>query len=462
MDKLKVAFVSSEVVPFAKTGGLADVAGALPLSLEELGVDVRVVMPKYSSVKTQADGASLGKGLKVRFVTHDEYFSRPELYGDKFGDYKDNLDRFAFFSRAAIELLKREGYKPDIIHCHDWQTALVPVYLSTIYKYDPFFAGTKTVFTIHNLAYQGLFPKEEFPKIGLDWSLFNVQYFEFCDKVNLMKAAIVYSDKINTVSPTYAEEIQAKEFGCGLEGVISQRRNDLVGILNGVDYGLWDPAHDNKIFMKYSPATIMDKYVNKEMLQGEANLKVNRNTPLIGMISRLADQKGFDLLAEIIDKVLRMDAQFILLGTGDHKYHVLFERIKKTYKKNASINLKFDAILAQKIYAASDLFLMPSKYEPCGLGQLISFRYGTIPIVRQTGGLKDTVKELDPSTGDGSGFTFTSYDSQALLGAIKKALAVYNQRDAWSALVKKVMEFDYSWTRSAEDYVELYQRALGN
>jgi starch synthase len=206
----------------------------------------------------------------------------------------------------------------------------------------------------------------------------------------------------------------------------------------------------------------MDKYVNKEMLQGEANLKVNRNTPLIGMISRLADQKGFDLLAEIIDKVLRMDAQFILLGTGDHKYHVLFERIKKTYKKNASINLKFDAILAQKIYAASDLFLMPSKYEPCGLGQLISFRYGTIPIVRQTGGLKDTVKELDPSTGDGSGFTFTSYDSQALLGAIKKALAVYNQRDAWSALVKKVMEFDYSWTRSAEDYVELYQRALGN
>ncbi len=461
MDALKVALVSSEAVPFAKTGGLADVAGALPIALEELGVDVRVVMPRYSSVKVKEETPTLGKNVRVYFVKNDGYFARPELYGDKFGDYGDNLERFSYFSREALETLKRENFAPDVIHCNDWQTALVPVYLNTLYKYDPFFSGTKTVFTIHNLAYQGLFPKEEYPVMGLDWSLFSIQCFEFFGKVNLMKAAIVYATMINTVSPTYAEEIQTKEFGCGLEGVIAMRRNDLAGILNGIDYSLWDPARDARIFKKYSRNNESDKHVNKEMLQEEVGLTVNRNTPLIGMISRLADQKGFDLLAEIIHKVLKMDMQFILLGTGDHKYHALFEKIGETYKKSASINLKFDAVLAQKIYAGSDLFLMPSRYEPCGLGQIISFKYGTLPVVRQTGGLKDTVDEFEPSTGEGSGFTFSGYDPEGFLAAIKKALRIYNDKEAWSSLVHKVMGYDYSWTRSAKDYIELYRDARG-
>ncbi len=459
MGKLKVLLASSEVVPFAKTGGLADVAGALPLVLEALGVDVRVIMPRYGSIKAVGESAAIGKNVKVYFAASDEYFSRPELYGDKFGDYKDNLDRFTFFSKAIFNILKKDNFKPDVIHCNDWQTALVPVYLNTLYKYDPFFSKTKTVFTIHNLAYQGLFPKEEFPKIGLDWSLFNMHLFEFYGKVNLMKAGIVYADMINTVSPTYAEEIQTKEFGCGLEGVIAERRDRLVGILNGIDYKIWNPAFDNKIFKKYSINNFADKYTDKARLQEEAGLKVNSRIPLIGVISRLADQKGFDLVADIIDKVLAMDLQFILLGTGEHKYHVLFEKIQKTYSKNAAIYLKFDAILAQKIYAGSDMFLMPSRYEPCGLGQLISFKYGTVPIVRQTGGLKDSVDEFDPSTGEGSGFTFTSYESGRLLAAIKKAVSAYGNKNAWEALTKKIMGYDYSWKRSAEDYVDLYERA---
>ncbi len=457
---LKVLLASSEVVPFAKTGGLADVAGALPQALEELGVDVRVIMPKYASVKLKENFGKLGKNVKVYFVENDGYFARPQLYGDKFGDYKDNLDRFAFFSRQVLERAKQENFRPDIIHCNDWQTALVPVYLNTLYKYDPFFASTKTVFTIHNLAYQGLFPKEEFPKTGLDWSLFNIRYFEFYDKMNLMKAGLVYADLLNTVSPTYAEEIQTSEFGCGLEGVIKTRRDSLSGILNGIDYGAWNPETDNKIFKKYSSATIGDKYANKEMLQEEVGLKVNRSIPLIGTISRLADQKGFDLVAAIIDKVLKMDVQFVLLGTGDNKYHVLFEKIQKTHAKSAAIFLKFDAILAQKIYASSDLFLMPSRYEPCGLGQLISFKYGTVPIVRQTGGLKDSVTEFDPSTGEGSGFTFTGYEAERLLAAVKKAVSTYSKKEVWAKLVKKVMGYDYSWTRSAKDYVEMYERAI--
>ena len=451
---------SSEVVPFAKTGGLADVAGALPLALEALGVDARVIMPKYGSIKAGGDSAIIGKNVKVYFVANDGYFSRPELYGDKIGDYADNLERFSFFSKEVFNTLKRENFKPDIIHCNDWQTALVPVYLNTLYKYDPFFSGIKTVFTIHNLAYQGLFAQEEFQKTGLSQSLFNMRCFEFYGKVNLMKAGIVYADMINTVSPTYAEEIQTKEFGCGLEGVIAERRDRLAGILNGIDYKLWDPATDNRIFKKYSIDNPAGKYVNKEKLQAESGLKVNRNTPLIGTISRLADQKGFDLIADIIDKVLKMDVQFILLGTGDRKYHVLFEKIQNDYGRNAAIYLKFDAILAQKIYAGSDMFLMPSRYEPCGLGQLISFKYGTVPIIRQTGGLKDSVDEFDPSTGEGSGFTFTAYDSGKLLAAIKKAVLVYGNKNAWPALVKKVMGYDYSWKRSARDYMDLYDRAI--
>jgi len=458
--KLKVLLASSEVVPFAKTGGLADVAGSLPIALEELGVDVRVIMPKYASVKSAADEARLGKKTKVYFVKNDGYFDRKELYGDKFGDFKDNLDRFAYFSREALERCRQEGFAPGIIHCNDWQSALIPVYLNTIYHDDPFFAKTRTLYTIHNLAYQGLFPKEEYPKIGLDWSLFSIDFFEFYDKVNLMKAGIVYSNAVSTVSQTYSREMLTEEFGCGLEGVLRTREKDLYGIVNGIDYEMWDPAKDTKIYTQYSSKSVEDKYVNKEKLQKEMGLKIDRHIPMIGLISRLADQKGLDLIAEIIDKLLNMKVQFILLGTGDNKYHVLFERIAAKYKHNASIHLKFDATLAQKIYAASDLFLIPSRYEPCGLGQMISFKYGTIPIVRQTGGLKDTVKEFEPTTGQGNGFTFTDYNSEDFFDAIKKALILYKETQMWTRLVKKVMELDYSWKASAKEYIKLYQKIL--
>lgn len=461
MGKLKVLLASSEVVPFAKTGGLADVAGSLPIALEEAGVDVRVIMPKYASVKSKEDETVIGRAVKVYFVKNDGYFNRKELYGDKFGDYIDNLDRFAFFSREVLERCKRENFKPDIIHCNDWQTALVPVYLNTLYKFDPFFADTKTLFTIHNMAYQGVFPKEDFPKTGLDWALFSIKYFEFYDKVNLMKAGLVYSDAISTVSPTYAKEILTDEFGCGLEGVLKTRKDSLSGILNGIDAEVWNPETDRKIFKHYSSKDPESKYVNKEKLQLETGLKVDREIPMIGMISRLADQKGFDLLAKIIDELLNTKVQFILLGTGDNKYHVFFERMAKMHPKNASINLKFDAVLAQRIYASSDLFLIPSRYEPCGLGQMISFRYGAIPVVRQTGGLKDSVTEFDIKTGEGNGFAFSEYKSEAFHSAIKRGLNLYRNRAVWEDLVKKVMTLDYSWKSSAKEYEKLYGKISG-
>jgi len=461
MGKLKVLVASSEVVPFAKTGGLADVAGSLPLALEEAGIDVRVVMPKYASVKSKEDEAVIGNGIKVYFVKNDAYYNRKELYGDKFGDYPDNIERFAFFSRELLERCKREDFKPDIIHCNDWQTALVPVYLNTVYKFDPFFANTKTLFTIHNMAYQGVFPKEEFPKLGLDWALFSIRYFEFYDKINLMKAGLVYSDAISTVSPTYAKEILTDEFGCGLEGVLKTRKDVLSGILNGIDAKAWDPETDKKIYKRYSAADSDSKGINKEKLQLETGLKVDREIPMIGLISRLADQKGLDLLAKIISELLNTKVQFMLLGTGDNKYHVLFERMAKMHPKNASINLKFDAVLAQRIYAASDLFLIPSRYEPCGLGQMISFRYGAIPVVRQTGGLKDSVTEFDPKTGEGNGFTFSEYKSEALYSAIKRGLNLYRNRAVWEELVRKVMTLDYSWKASAKEYVKLYDKITG-
>lgn len=458
MKKLKVLFASSEVVPFAKTGGLADVAGSLPIALGELGVDVRIIMPKYASVKVKGDEAVVGRNIKVYFVENDDYFKRKELYGDKFGDYHDNLDRFSFFCREAVERCKKEGFSPDIIHCNDWQTALIPVYLNTAYKYDPLFEKTKTLFTIHNMAYQGLFNKEEFPKTGLDWELFSINYFEFYDKVNLMKAALVYSDAISTVSPTYAKEILTKEYGCGLEGVLKTRSKAIYGILNGIDYDIWDPEKDPKIFKKYSAQNPDEKYVNKEMLQKEAGFKIDRDIPMIGMISRLADQKGFDLLARIIDDLLSMKVQFILLGTGENKYHVLLEKMAKAHQKNTSVNLRFDAMLAQKIYAGCDIFLIPSRYEPCGLGQMISFKYGAVPVVRQTGGLKDSVKEFDPKTREGNGFTFTDYNADHFFASIKRAVAVYRNRAVWAELVKKVMKLDFSWKSSAEEYIKLYER----
>ena len=459
---MKVLYVSSEVAPFAKTGGLADVAGSLPIALEEEGVDVRVAMPRFASVKCEKDEAVIGKSVKVYFIRNDDYFNRKELYGDKFGDYADNLDRFAFFCRQVLERCKLENFKPDVIHCNDWQTALIPVYLNTIYKYDPFFngKGVKVLFTIHNMAYQGLFDKEEFPKTGLDWYLFDIKYFEFYGKVNLMKAGLIYADAVSTVSPTYAREIVGPDLGCGLEGVLKSRPDTVTGILNGIDYDIWNPATDKKIYKRYSLTTIVDRYANKEKLQKELGFKMDRDIPMIGMISRLADQKGLDLLARIVHDILDIKVQFVLLGTGDNKYHILLEKASKAHPKNSSVNLKFDAVLAEKIYASSDIFLIPSRYEPCGLSQMIWFKYGVVAVVRQTGGLKDSVIEYDQKTRAGTGFTFTDYKPEAFLGAVKRALFTYTNKTAWRDLVKRIMSLDFSWRVSAGEYVRLYDRMI--
>ncbi|MCM8781811.1 MAG: glycogen synthase GlgA [Candidatus Omnitrophica bacterium] len=455
---MKVLFVSSEVVPFAKTGGLADVSGSLPLALEKLGVEIKIFMPKYKIVKVKGDKTIIGQNIEVFFIENKKYFDREQLYGDRFGDYPDNFERFAYFSRASLELLKQINFKPHIIHCNDWQSSLIPVYLKTLYKNDLHFCDIKTILTIHNLSYQGIFDKSQFSKSGLGWELFTIDGLEYYDKVNVLKGGILFSDLVNTVSPTYAKEIQTKEFGYGLEGVLQKRSGDLYGILNGVDYNVWDPAIDKYIVKNDTVDSIEKKNVNKEDLQKVGGLKVDKKIPLLGLISRLADQKGLDLVSEIISDIFKLNAQFILLGTGDNKYHVLFEKIAKRYLKKASINLRFDEILAQKIYAGCDLFLMPSRFEPCGLGQMICLKYGAIPIVRSTGGLKDTIYDFDEVTKTGNGFVFSEYSSNELLGAIKKAIRIYKDKEVWQALVKRAMGYDFSWESSAKKYLELYKK----
>ncbi len=459
---MKVVMCASEVVPFAKTGGLADVAGALPLAAEELGEEVIIVMPRYKTIqgakfnleKLKEDISYLvvGKNIKVYFVEKDNYFNRDGLYGDKTGDYKDNLDRFSYYAKRTLEFLKEIKFKPDIIHCHDWQSSLIPVYLKTLYAGDAFFKDTKTVLTIHNIGYQGLFPKDEFPKLGLDWSLFNIEGLEFYDKVNLLKGGIEFADIINTVSPTYSKEIQTKEFGFGLEGVLNKRRDSVFGILNGLDYSIWNPETDKFIAKNFSAGNLEDKYKDKEDLQKICKLPVKKDMPLFGVVSRLAEQKGFDILAAGIDAICKMRLQLVILGTGDIRYHNILSDMVKIYPKVISLYLKFDDPLAHKIYAGSDIFLMPSKYEPCGLGQMISLRYATIPLVFKTGGLADTVHK-------DNGFIFAKYTKDSLVKTIKKAIEAFADKQKWDALMQKAVVCNFSWRESAKEYIRLYEKA---
>ena len=453
---MNILFCSSEVVPFAKTGGLADVAGALPIALERIGHKVRITLPKYKMVKEKGESTVIGKDVRVHFIKNDKLYKRDGLYGDAKGDYPDNLDRFVFYCRQTLELMKKENFRPDIIHCNDWQTGLIPVYLRTIYKNDPFFKNTRTVFTIHNLAYTGAFDSKEFPKTGLDSSLFSIDGLEYYGKFSLLKGGLIFSDVLTTVSPTYAKEIQTQEYGCGMEGILQARGSDLYGVLNGIDYELWDPATDKYIHKNYSLQNIEDKEENKKAFLAELGIKAKKDTPLIGTVGRLAHQKGFDLLADILDDLCKMDIAFVLLGTGEEKYHKIFQAVAKKHKSNTSINLLFDAALAQKIYASSDIFLMPSRYEPCGLGQLISFKYGTVPVARRTGGLADTVFEFNSKTKDGNGFVFVDPSPQELMKAIKRAIGVYSDKKAWSGLVHKIAAYDYSWDKSAGEYLKIY------
>jgi starch synthase len=481
---LRVLFATPEAVPFAKTGGLADVAGALPKFLQPLGCDVMLVMPYYRMVRTSGLplqylreeievplGGEVIRGdlyqgqltpeIPVYFIGREEYFDREFLYGTPKGDYFDNAERFIFFSRAVLVLAQHLGFSPDIIHHHEWQTGLISAYLQSVYRENPFFSQTAVVFTIHNLAYQGLFRKEKLSLTGLPPEMYNPEGLEFWERINLMKAGIVYGDVINTVSKKYSEEIQTPEFGYGLDGILRKRGQDLYGILNGVDYQDWDPAHDPHLAAHYSLNNMEGKKKCKRDLLKEFGLPASlEKAPILGVISRLADQKGFDLLAQILEELFRLDVGFVLLGTGEKKYHDLFAEVGQKYPKKAGIRIAYDDRLAHKIEAGADLFLMPSKYEPCGLNQIYSLRYGTIPVVRATGGLDDTITHYDPSTGKGNGFKFKSYDAKELLEQIKRAIALYHQPEHWKQIQQNAITADFSWQRSAEAYLDLYHQAL--
>ncbi len=456
---MKVAFVASEAVPHAKTGGLADVVGALPKYLNDLDIDATVIMPRYKDIEAKEEepfamnvegfrGVGLLRSEGFIFVDYPQYFDRKGLYGDMSGDYPDNCERFTLFCKVVGQIVESGNY--DLVHCHDWQSGLVPLYLK-LRK-----IRAKSVFTIHNLGYQGKFPKTKFSLLGIEDRFFSPQGLEFFGDISFLKAGIVYSDAVTTVSRNYAQEIQTPELGFGLDGVLRMRANDLHGILNGIDYREWDPASDDLLYEKYSD--FAGKTINKTRLCAECCLDAKR--PLIGMVSRIAGQKGFDILVCAMDEIIGLGYNMIILGYGEESYHDKLMQLHNVYPNRLSVNIKFDNRLAHRIYAGSDFFLMPSMYEPCGLGQLISLRYGTVPIVRRTGGLADTVVEFDGKSMSGNGFLFSAYKGEALVSAVARARAVYNEQEIFEGLSGRCMEYDYSWNRSAREYSELYRRVL--
>ena len=466
---MRVVFCSSEVLPFAKTGGLADVCGTLPLILEKYGINVAIVMPRYQCVDAKKftvrplnqniSTAKIGQNINVYFVENKRLFDRDGLYGDEKGDYEDNLERFSYYGKAALELLKEANLKTDIIHCHDWQAALIPVYLKTAYKNDPFYAKIKSILTIHNLAYQGLFAEEEFPLLGLNDKLFGVDGLEFYGNVNLLKGGIIFSDAVTTVSRQYAKEIQTPKFGCGLEGVLRKKKN-ILGINNGVDGQLWNPETDAFLAKNYSAGNIEDKYVNKRELQKKLKLDAKKDVPLVGFVGRLSSQKGLDLVYEAVDEIVKLDVQMVFLGVGEEKYQNILRAMAKKYPKKIAAYLQFDEPMAHLVYAGSDIFLMPSVYEPCGLSQMISLRYGTIPLVFKTGGLADTIKHFDSADHQGNGFVFDIYKKEALVKTMKIAVKAYHDKDIFNRLVLKSFGHDFSWKNSAAEYKKLYEETL--
>ncbi len=473
-----IIIAASEIAPFAKTGGLADVLGALPLALQATGHDITLFLPYYREVadknlpitKTGIEvrvpvgkknlSVELLKGnlgnLSVYFLKRDEYFDRSQLYGTNDGDYFDNLERFTLFSRGVIEAALALKLKPDVFWAHDWQTGLIPAYLKTIYSKK--FPKVAKIFTIHNLAYQGRFSAEEFSVTGLPEELNNAQGLEFWDDINLLKSGVIYSDVITTVSEAYSREIETKEYGCGMEGVLVSRADSLYGILNGVDYALWDPSIDEHIAENYSIKDLKGKASCKKDILKEFGLKVKQSTPLIGIISRLADQKGFDILSKAMGSIMEEDLAMVVLGTGEEKYQELFLNLAKNYPKKLGVKIAFDNATAHKIEAGSDIFLMPSHYEPCGLNQIYSLRYGTVPVVRATGGLDDTIK--DYKNGRGCGFKFKGYSALSLTKKLKEALALFKDKKSWKALMLRAMTEDFSWNASAEKYSELFEVAI--
>jgi starch synthase len=484
LGSLKVVIVASEVMPFAKTGGLADVTGALPVALARLGHQVSVIMPRYPAIEravrslekvhdplvvpmgSQTEegavwSAKLAARVPVYFIEHQAYFDRDALYSTASGDYPDNAQRFAFFAKAALAACQALKLQPDIIHCHDWQAALIPAYLQTVLQHDPAWASTGSLLTIHNITYQGLFPPEVMAFLELPPDTYSPDGIEFYGQVNYLKAGIVYADLINTVSRRYSQEIQTPEFGCGLEGILRYREQDVYGILNGIDDGAWNPAKDRLIAARYSATNLSRKQICKRDLLETFGLSPEwLNLPLVGMISRLVDQKGFDLLESAIHRMLALDFGLVVLGTGQTRYEDFLRQIRARYPGKVGVVIGFDDVLAHKIEAGSDIFLMPSRFEPCGLNPMYSLRYGTVPVVRATGGLDDTIEAYEPGLDRGNGFKFEPYDAEALLATLQRALTLYRDRAAWERLMRRGMQADFSWAKSAQAYADLYATAL--
>jgi starch synthase len=478
---MKLAMLSSEITPFAKTGGLADVVGTLSVALEKRGHKVSLIMPAYRcvlngpfaleetgmrlSVPLGAEiiepsvlRAEIGRNVSVYLVRADRYFDRDFLYGRPEFDYSDNAERFVFLSRAALEILRQ--HPVEIVHCHDWQTALGIVFLKTQPARYPEFTSAKTVLTAHNLGFQGIFHESNWPLLNLDRSYFSSQHLEFYRNINFLKGGLIFADKITTVSPTYAQEIMLAEQGFGLQGILQQRAADVTGILNGVDYSEWSPEIDPFIAQRYSVNDLTGKGICKAKLQASVGLPVKSAVPLVGMISRLTSQKGFDLVQKIFDQLMERQIQLVLLGSGEERYESFFVTAAARFPETFAARTGFDEALAHRIEAGADMFLMPSLYEPCGLNQMFSLKYGTIPIVRGIGGLKDTVVDYDGESGSSTGFVFDKYEPQALLKTIERALAAFTQRQSWTQLMHRAMRMDFSWDRSAQAYNSLYEQFL--
>lgn len=476
---MNILFVVSECVPFIKSGGLADVAGALPKELKKLCGDVRVIMPKYGTIqqhfKDQMEKAcelnvQLGwrnqycgiekleyEGIIYYFIDNEYYFNRDTMYG-----HYDDGERFSYFCRAVLNAIPHLEFQPDIIHCHDWHTGMIPFLLNAEYRWSEPYRHIRTIFTIHNLQFQGIFPRGILGDLlNLDDRYFTTDQLEFYGCVNFMKAAIVSSDFITTVSPTYRDEIQTPYYGEKLDGLLRSRQAALVGILNGIDSDIYNPQTDRYIIENYDKKTIEKKEKNKANLQERLGLEVIGNKPIIAIISRLTKQKGLDLIKRVFHEIIRNDVQFIVLGTGDNEFEHFFRAMEWQYHDKVRSYIGFNEEMAHQIYAGSDIFLMPSKFEPCGLSQLIALSYGTIPIVRETGGLNDTVHSFNEVTGEGNGFSFHNFNAHDMLYTIERALWFYHQKGKWSHLMKTAMSYDYSWSKSANEYYQLYNKMQG-
>jgi starch synthase len=479
---MQIVFAASECVPFAKTGGLADVVGALPPELVKLGHEVTVYMPLYARVRPLIEGewkyavrsitipfqyynrfvgivdGGRRDGVQYYFVDCPELFDRQELYGAKGSDYPDNAERFSLFCRAVLEAAKQLGV-PQVFHVHDWQAALIPVYLRTVYASDPVLSGAAAVLTIHNAGYQGKFPPLTTERLLFPWDVFTMDKVEQFNDFNFLKGGLVYSDILTTVSRKYAQEIQTAEFGEKLDGVLLGRAADLRGILNGVDYEKWDPATDGSLAAHYTAENLAGKRVCREDLLHAFGLKVAESTPVIGIVSRFATQKGFDLLAEIAEELMERDVALVALGSGEPLYENFFRNWAFRHPERVAAQIRYDDALAHKIEAGADLFLMPSRYEPCGLNQIYSLKYGTVPVVRATGGLDDTIEEWNGEQGTGTGFKFEEYEAEALLAALDRALQAFQNKKAWKRLMRNGMAQNYGWEQPAREYAAVYEEA---